>query len=242
MLRTPRLRDPRERAALSQQALAARSGVATATIGDLEAGKRPARPSTLRKLAKALKVEVTELYEEADSPLGQAPPTQGKPFNNGALEEEWRRELAEVERFVGFALARADYWLRDLERGRAEEYATADGAYKLAVRALEEFEDIYRQLYDRVAHDLLVAMEEGGGVSREAEEAYDRLHGQLLARTTETQRALFDRAESLAETPTKREKLANEWREKEAATQAKVVSLFPSPRRDQAVSAGEARR
>ena len=63
MLKTPRLRELRERAALSQEDLAKKAGVARATIADLEADKRPARPSTRRKLAEALGVEPAELMD-----------------------------------------------------------------------------------------------------------------------------------------------------------------------------------
>jgi transcriptional regulator with XRE-family HTH domain len=92
MQRTPRLRELRERAALSQEDVAERSGVARATIADLEAGKRPARPSTIRKLAKGLDVEVTALYGEPESPKVPAPSSQEKLFNNGDLEEERRAD------------------------------------------------------------------------------------------------------------------------------------------------------
>jgi transcriptional regulator with XRE-family HTH domain len=64
LLRTPRLRELRERGALSQEDLAEKSGVSRATIADLEAGKRPARPSTRRKLADALSVEPHVLSQE----------------------------------------------------------------------------------------------------------------------------------------------------------------------------------
>ena len=64
MLKTPRLRELRERAALSQEDLAKKAGVARATIADLEANKRPARPSTRRKLAEALGVDPKELIRE----------------------------------------------------------------------------------------------------------------------------------------------------------------------------------
>jgi transcriptional regulator with XRE-family HTH domain len=63
LLKTPRLRELRERAALSQEDLAKRSGVSRATIADLEADKRPARPSTRRKLAEALGVTPVELMD-----------------------------------------------------------------------------------------------------------------------------------------------------------------------------------
>lgn len=59
-----RLRRLRREKALSQQDLVGRSGVAQATLSDLEGGKRGARASTLRKLAEALDVEPRELMKE----------------------------------------------------------------------------------------------------------------------------------------------------------------------------------
>jgi len=61
MQKTSRLREWRDHAALSQEDLARRARVSRATIADLEAGKRPARPSTRRKLAEALGVAPHEL-------------------------------------------------------------------------------------------------------------------------------------------------------------------------------------
>jgi transcriptional regulator with XRE-family HTH domain len=55
------LRALRLRAALSQQDLAEASGVAHTTIVRLEAGQPNAYPSTVRKLAAALKVKPREL-------------------------------------------------------------------------------------------------------------------------------------------------------------------------------------
>ncbi len=59
-----KLRRARRGRALSQQDLAAATGVAQATLSDLERGKRGARASTLRKLAEALGVEPAELMAE----------------------------------------------------------------------------------------------------------------------------------------------------------------------------------
>jgi transcriptional regulator with XRE-family HTH domain len=63
MQKTSRLRELRDRAALSQEDLAKKAGVSRATIADLEADKRPARPSTRRKLAEALGVSPQELTD-----------------------------------------------------------------------------------------------------------------------------------------------------------------------------------
>jgi transcriptional regulator with XRE-family HTH domain len=59
-----KLRRLRRELALSQQDLMRRSGVAQATLSDLELGKREARASTIRKLAAALGVEPRELMKE----------------------------------------------------------------------------------------------------------------------------------------------------------------------------------
>ena len=53
----PHLRGLRQRAILSQEQLAERSGVARDTISKLETGRRKAYPTTVRKLAAGLEVE-----------------------------------------------------------------------------------------------------------------------------------------------------------------------------------------
>ena len=59
-----RLRRLRRERALSQQDVERITGLAQATLSDLEQGKRGARASTLRKLAEALGVEPKELMKE----------------------------------------------------------------------------------------------------------------------------------------------------------------------------------
>lgn len=71
------LKSLRVRRGLSQADLSEKSGVSEFTISEIEAGKRPnARPSTARKLAAGLGVDVADLYGEAmPTPKAQAPPT-----------------------------------------------------------------------------------------------------------------------------------------------------------------------
>jgi len=59
-----KLRRLRVGQALSQQELERMTGIAQSTISNLELGNRPARLSTIRKLAEALNVEPTELMQE----------------------------------------------------------------------------------------------------------------------------------------------------------------------------------
>jgi len=61
-----RLRELRVERALTLRALGERSGVAYDTINKLELGQRPARLSTIRKLAEALRVEPKELMKEGE--------------------------------------------------------------------------------------------------------------------------------------------------------------------------------
>ena len=56
-----RLRELRVRRALNQRELATLSGVAQSTIVRLEHGDPNVNPSTIRKLARALKVDPAEL-------------------------------------------------------------------------------------------------------------------------------------------------------------------------------------
>ena len=60
-----RLREFRLRAALTQDELATRAGVARTTIIRLEQGDPNVQPSTLRKLARALKVKPADLWIDA---------------------------------------------------------------------------------------------------------------------------------------------------------------------------------
>ena len=73
----PWLRDLRRRAVMSQEDLAARSGVARDTISKLETGQRRAYPSTIRKLAAGLDVEPRMLFggvEYFETEGTEAPP------------------------------------------------------------------------------------------------------------------------------------------------------------------------
>jgi transcriptional regulator with XRE-family HTH domain len=81
----PRLREWRERRAITQVELAERAGVSARSVAGYEAGGG-ARLPTVRRLAHALGIEVTDLYGEAGHPLGQASPSQERLFNGGTAE------------------------------------------------------------------------------------------------------------------------------------------------------------
>jgi transcriptional regulator with XRE-family HTH domain len=70
-----RLAEMREQRALTLRELSEMSGVAADTINQIELGHRKARPSTLRKLASALEIDVREFYAEPALGKAKAPET-----------------------------------------------------------------------------------------------------------------------------------------------------------------------
>ena len=79
----PHLRSFRQRAVMSQEQLAQKSGVARDTISKLETGQRKAYPSTIRKLAAGLEVEPRTLFDDEDSRMSrEAEASPKKPEGN----------------------------------------------------------------------------------------------------------------------------------------------------------------
>jgi transcriptional regulator with XRE-family HTH domain len=75
-----RLKEERQLRGWSQRDLARETGVNTDTISGIETGQHEPRPSTLRKLAEGLGVEVRDLFIEpalgkAEAPRGAGPQT-----------------------------------------------------------------------------------------------------------------------------------------------------------------------
>jgi transcriptional regulator with XRE-family HTH domain len=115
------LREIRLRRGLSQADLSAMTGVAEFTISEIESGKRAnPRPSTLRRLAQGLGVEVTDLYGEPDSPLGVAPSSQEKLFNTGVLEEERGAQHLEVWR--SYLSRRVEWCEKVLQKSQEDSF------------------------------------------------------------------------------------------------------------------------
>jgi transcriptional regulator with XRE-family HTH domain len=91
-----RLAELRERRALTLRELSELSGVAADTINQIELGHRKPRPSTLRKLAKALEVDVEEFYREpALAGKAEAPREAGLSLGDWLKRRGHRGFLAE---------------------------------------------------------------------------------------------------------------------------------------------------
>ena len=71
------LRELRRRKGLSQKDLASRSGIGQDSISAIESGRHQARPSTLRRLAEVLGVEVEDFFRGPEAPKVLAPAGRG---------------------------------------------------------------------------------------------------------------------------------------------------------------------
>ena len=85
----PHLRGLRQRAVLSQEQLAERSGVARDTISKLETGRRKAYPTSIRKLAAGLEVKPGLLFG-------------GVEYRDAEPPAEGSSEKPESEKRIGF--------------------------------------------------------------------------------------------------------------------------------------------
>ncbi len=125
-----RLAELRETQALTLRDLAERSGVDANTINQVELGHRKPRPSTLRKLAKALDVDVRELFEEPAVPLVEAPREAGPDKQPAEEPEEERRiipvsssHLEEQIKFIKHLKEQREAEIEEVKQGTTPRYA-----------------------------------------------------------------------------------------------------------------------
>jgi len=149
------LKDIRRRHGLSQVDLSNRSGVAQNTISDIETGRREPRPSTLRKLARSLGVEVADFYPETSHPKGSAPssPEEWLRAHGGHLlrltDAELRREFRE----------RPDEDRRDFMERLGREFGKIQAAYE---RESEPRAAVIQDAYALASGRFLLATEVSG--------------------------------------------------------------------------------
>jgi transcriptional regulator with XRE-family HTH domain len=159
-----RIAELRESQALTLRDLAERSGVDANTINQVELGHRKPRPSTLRKLAKALDIEVADFFREPAVPLAEAPPKSGlsdldhstsKLTAASALEEVaelWAEQLARgfynrctlgLMRFAGVSLSST------IESAARDYRETLPPHFRAQLAAAEErFADVWAQIWE----------------------------------------------------------------------------------------------
>ena len=88
------VKEIRRRKGWSQKDLAEESGVGQDTISGIESGRHEPRPSTLRKLADALDVEVADFFREPAVPLVETPRETGRLSAIDVALDAARRQIA----------------------------------------------------------------------------------------------------------------------------------------------------
>jgi transcriptional regulator with XRE-family HTH domain len=131
------LREFRRQKGWSQKDLAEASGIGQDTISGIERGQHEPRPSTLRKLAEALDVEVADFFREPAVPLAEAPRRAG-PMILSPKEPASPFEVA-------YEIALAEKKDQDQASARAHE---AQGIpQSLRVDWYDRLEEQYAELY-----------------------------------------------------------------------------------------------
>jgi transcriptional regulator with XRE-family HTH domain len=181
------LKHIRLRRGLSQEDLARESGVSEFTISELELGKRPnPRPSTLRKLARGLGVEVADLYGDAVvAPKVEAAPSLKEWLQARCGHSYLALTRAELEDlFVSLdGVPREDEERRRLGLAVNDEYNTFCG-FPSNVTSEERIamRRVIRDAISEVAVKHQIALEESG--------LWQEYHGELT-RAFELQRELM---------------------------------------------------
>lgn len=89
-----RLKEERLLRGWSQRDLAREAGTTAETISSIETGQHEPRPSTLRKLAEGLGIEVRDFFAEPSVPLAEAPTGAGRPSVIDIALDAARRQVA----------------------------------------------------------------------------------------------------------------------------------------------------
>lgn len=105
-----RLAESREKRGLTLRELSKMSGVSPDTINQIELGHRKPRPSTLRKLARALDIDVEDFFSESEE-LTARPKEEGVKARDTIIHE-LKAEIGRLEYIVDR--------MRDSERMVAE--------------------------------------------------------------------------------------------------------------------------
>jgi transcriptional regulator with XRE-family HTH domain len=104
-----RLKEERLLRGWSQRDLAREAGTTAETISSIETGQHEPRPSTLRKLAEGLDLEVRDFFREPAVPLGEAPREAGPPrVSRDRLQEHFEGVRQDEVDYLNFTIA--DLW------------------------------------------------------------------------------------------------------------------------------------
>jgi transcriptional regulator with XRE-family HTH domain len=157
-----RLAELRERRALTLRELAEMSGVAADTINQIELGHRKPRPSTLRKLARALEVDVEEFYAEpalagkAEAPSSGRLPEWATTSDLNVLNQHAARVSSEELRALVIQLSKGLRWNRIREEA-LNESPEESTTRVLNLARINAFVEVLRQRGEKLPEEYLRA-------------------------------------------------------------------------------------
>lgn len=194
-----RLAELRERRALTLRELSEMSGVAADTINQIELGHRKARPSTLRKLAKTLDVEVADFFKEPVLSGKVEAPTPGP------KDEEVNSKLIDANFLEGIA----GLWETQLSQGQYD-LDTLQKMYMFGGLVGMYHESNIAEYRDSLPSNLLRQLEA-------AEERFIAVDSQVWETLEKTTRGHAPPPDELA---AKREERRQEWKDGRRARHA----------------------
>jgi transcriptional regulator with XRE-family HTH domain len=145
MVKLTRLKDVRQRKALTQQQLADRAGVNRVTIARIEGGKDEPFPTTLRKVADALGVKPEELLEPVAEPIANGPAND--PVNGTATRLPLDERITVVDEEDVARLLRSEPDLLPLVNEAAEQLSRYIPDASLRLEYLVDPEDGSEELF-----------------------------------------------------------------------------------------------
>jgi transcriptional regulator with XRE-family HTH domain len=130
-----RLAELRERRALTLRELGQMSGVAADTINQIELGHRKARPSTLRKLARALDIEVADFFKEPALPKVEVRAEPGRSRGESPENVDNLEVLRRLEKGILDIAKQCRTNLESIDVNAPDRKATADQLISLLGQA-----------------------------------------------------------------------------------------------------------
>lgn len=152
-----RLKEERLLRGWSQRDLAREAGTTAETVSSIETGQHEPRPSTLRKLAEGLGIEVRDFFREPAVPLGDTPREAGRQDLEKWLEEHGAKRLLLTDEEI----------IRNFER-----LATGSDREAIVDRFEQEARETLREETE-VLDDLQLEWARGGALIPKASEALD---------------------------------------------------------------------
>jgi transcriptional regulator with XRE-family HTH domain len=128
-----RLKEERQLKGWSQRDLARETGVNPDTISGIETEQHEPRPSTLRKLAEGLGLEVRDFFREPVVPLAEAPVEAGPELEYS--KEDRLEILRRIEMAILSIVQQSHLDLETIDTNASDRKATADQLINVAGRA-----------------------------------------------------------------------------------------------------------